>query len=210
MFMSRDLSKKDLYESVKTILDAKNQKAIHLTQHKLYSLFSIAFQLILFKSTKKPGAYVIRVENSNLIDKLARKSKDPSTRKFIQSLLLPRKLKYGKSTFYLDFFHFGTWNLTSEIDPSKLMGSLIVKRGKSDQLEDFNSVNEDGEVVENPFPKDYHITGLVEASPCNIYISHEDPMNGFEEIKFPFIKEDKKDTVSGVKINEEINWDDVE
>ena len=208
--MSRDLTKKDLYESVKTLVDAENQKAIHLTQHKLYSLFSIAFQYILFLSTKKPGAYIIRIENSQLVEKLAKKSKDSSTRRFIQSLLLPRKLKYGKSTFYLDFFHFGTWNLTSEINPEKIKGTLIVKRGKKDQLQEFKNLNEEGEEIQNPFPEDYYLTSLVEVSPLNIFISHEDTVEGFEEVRFPFIKEEKKDVIGGVKINEDINWDDIE
>ena len=209
--MNRDLSKNDLYESVKALVEVTNQKTIHLTQHKLYSLFSIAFQYILFKSTKEPGAYVIRIENSNLLDKLARKSKDSSTRKFIQSLILPRKLKYGKSTFYLDFFHFGSWNLTSEIKPGNLKGSIIIKRGKKDQLEDFNKDLEPQDEMMNPFPEDYFLTSLCEASPLNIFISHEDLLEGFEELRFSFIKEeDKKDIVNGVKINADINWDDVE
>ena len=65
---SRDLSRNDLYESVKLLVESPNQKALHLTQHKLYSLFSVAFQYILFRSTKEPGAYIIRLENSNLVD----------------------------------------------------------------------------------------------------------------------------------------------
>ena len=205
---SRDLSRKDLYESVKILVENNNQKALHLNQHKLYSLFSIAFQYILFQSTKKPGAYIIRLENSNLVDKLARKSKDSSTRRFIQSLSLPRKLKYGKSTFYLDFFHFGTWNLTSEIPPDKLKGSIIVKRGLNNPLEEIKAESGEDQEEVNQFPKDYYLTSLCEVSPCNIFISHEDLYNGFSEIKFPFIQAEKPKAVSGVKINENIEWDD--
>ena len=43
----------------------------------------------------------------------------------------------------------------------------------------------------NPFPEDYYLTSLAEISPCNIFISHEDTIHGFDEIKFPFIKEEK-------------------
>ena len=87
--MSDQLSKKDLYESVKTLVEL-NQPHIHLNQHKLFTLFSIAFQYMLFRSTKVPGAYIIRVEDSQLVDKLQRRAKDPSTRKFLQALTLPR------------------------------------------------------------------------------------------------------------------------
>ena len=205
---SRDLSRNDLYESVKLLVESPDQKALHFTQHKLYSLFSVAFQYILFRSTKEPGAYIIRLENSNLVDKLSRKSKDSSTRRFIQSLSLPRKLKYGNSTFYLDFFHFGTWNLTSEIPPEKIKGSIIVKRGNKNPLDEIQ--NEENAEEVNPFPADYYLTSLTEVSPCNIFISHEETISGFNEIKFPFIKEEKPKAVSGVKINDDINWDDVE
>jgi len=204
---NRDLSRQDLYESVKQLVETDNQKTLHFTQHKLYSLFSIAFQYILFRSTKEPGAYIIRLENSHLIDKLCRKSKDSSTRRFLQSLSLPRKLKYGKSTFYLDFFHFGSWNLTSEIPPEKIKGSIIVKRGNKDPLENAQPT-EEGEVEISPFPEDYYLTSLCEVSPCNIFISHEETLNGFMDIRFPFIKEEAPKAVSGVKINANISWDD--
>ena len=100
--MRSQLSKTDLYESVKTLVESENNKII-LPQHKLYTLFSIAFQYLLFKSTKEPGGYIIRVENSQLADKLARQAKDPSTKNFLHSMLLPRKLKFQKSMFFLDF-----------------------------------------------------------------------------------------------------------
>ena len=93
---SKDLSKEDLYESVKTLVETEEEH-IHLDQQKLFTLFSVAFQYLLFKSTKEPGAYILRIEDSALAEKLAKKSKDPSTRRFVQSLLLPRKLKYQKS-----------------------------------------------------------------------------------------------------------------
>ncbi len=206
---NRDLSRQDLYESVKQLVETENQKTLHFTQHKLYSLFSIAFQYILFRSTKEPGAYIIRLQNSNLVDKLCHKSKDASTRRFIQSLSLPRKLKYDKSTFYLDFFHFGTWNLTSEIPPEKIKGTIIVKRDEKNPLEEMKT-NEEGEIEVNPFPEDYYLSSLCEASPCNIFISHEEKVNGFDEVRFPFIKEEAPRAVDGVKINEDIKWDDKE
>ena len=74
--MQSQLSKKDLYESVKTLVETKDQQIL-LGQHKLYTLFSIAFQYMLFLSTKNPGGYIIRIENSQLAEKLTKKSKRP-------------------------------------------------------------------------------------------------------------------------------------
>ena len=124
--MSKDISKQDLYEGVKTLIES-DIVHIHLPQQKLFTLFSIGFQFLLFQSTKNPGAYIIRVEDGHLAEKLAKKAKDPSTRKFMQSLLIPRKLKYEKSVFYLDYFHFGSWNLTNDIPKEKIQGAIIVK-----------------------------------------------------------------------------------
>ena len=108
----------------------------------------------------------------------------------------------------MDFFHFGTWNLTSEIPPEKIKGSIIVKRGNKNPLDEVKIEENEEEV--NPFPEDYYLTSIAEISPCNIFISHEEPVQGFSEIKFPFIKEEKPKAVSGVKISDDINWDDVD
>ena len=124
--MINDLTRQQLYDSVKTLVESNSPKLL-LNQHKLYSLFSISFQYMLYQSTKEPGAYIIRIENSSLAEKLAKKSKDPSTRKFIQNMLLPRKLRFQRSTFYVDFFHFGTWNLTNTIPADKIKGCIIIK-----------------------------------------------------------------------------------
>ena len=72
--MNPDISKQDLYEAVKTLVEC-DEPHIHLHQHKLFTLFSIAFQYMLFRSTKKPGCYIIRVEDSILADKLAKNQK---------------------------------------------------------------------------------------------------------------------------------------
>ena len=95
---SSDLSKKVLYESVKTLVDT-SAPHILLPQQKLFTLFSIAFQYLLFCSTKKEGIYLIRVEDSSLSDKLAHRAKDSSTRKFMQSLCLPENLNTENQLF---------------------------------------------------------------------------------------------------------------
>ena len=82
----KDLDKSTLYEAVKTLVEHP-AKHIHLDQQKLFTLFSIAFQYILFRSTKHPGHYIIRIEDPSLAEKLARKAKDETTRKFIGRLI---------------------------------------------------------------------------------------------------------------------------
>jgi len=75
--MRTDLPKKLLYDSVKTLLDQQEKNShIQLDQQKLFTLYSIAFQYLLFTSTKKPGSYIIRIEDSSLAERLAKKSKE--------------------------------------------------------------------------------------------------------------------------------------
>jgi len=202
--MSSELSKQDLYEGVKTLVESEANH-IHLPQQKLFTLFSIGFQYLLFLSTKKPGAYIIRVEDGILADKLAKKAKDPSTRKFIQSLLIPRKLKYEKSVFYLDYFHYTSWNLTSEIPRDKIQGALIIKNTSQKPM---TEVMEDSDPILESFPEGHFLTTQQEISPKTITIAFENTFENTEQISFPFIKKEKDRTVSGVTISSDIEWDD--
>ena len=209
----RDLAKEDLYSAVKTVVESEHQH-IHFTQQKLFTLFSIAFQYMLYRSTKKAGAYIIRIEDSQLVDKLARKSKDSSTRRFIQSLLLPRKLKYGKSTFYLDFFHLGSWSLTTDIPREKIQGAIVVKGTQSKPMTEVMDENEEGEQEPNPLaalPKDYFISTLAEFVPKTITIAYEWESETCElqPMTFPFIKKEK-DFVAGLKVSNEIDLDHID
>ena len=206
--MKGDLSKEDLYESVKTLVECEIPH-IHLNQHKLFTLFSVAFQYILFQSTKNPGAYILRIEDSQLADKLSKKSKDPSTRKFMQSLQVPRKLKYGKSMFFLDFFHIGSWNLTKDIKAEKLKGAIIVKNTSSKPME-FTELEEGEEDIMASLPKDYFLTTLQETMPKTITIAFEEEFDGVETLAFPFIKKDKQLSISGVTIGKDIDWDNLD
>ncbi|ATH08236.1 hypothetical protein BIY24_09820 [Halobacteriovorax marinus] len=203
--MKGDISKEDLYESVKTLVECEIPH-IHLNQHKLFTLFSIAFQYILFQSTKNPGAYILRIEDSQLADKLAKKSKDPSTRKFLQSLLVPRKLKYGKSMFFLDFFHIGSWNLTKDIKSEKLKGAIIVKNTSSKPMEFIDTEEGEEDIMAN-LPKDYFLTTLQENMPKTITIAFEQEFENVESLSFPFIKKSKPQSISGVTIGKDIDWD---
>lgn len=210
----RDISKADLYESVKTLVesDENEQKHIHLNQQKLFTLFSIAFQYMLFRSTKSPGAYIIRIEDSALAEKLAKKSKDPSTRRFMQSLLLPRKLKYQKSTFFLDFFHIGSWSLTADVPAEKIQGAIVVKNTSNRPMLE---IEEDEDGVPNPMaelPKDYFLTTLTEFVPKTITVAYEwESESGLPltEIQFPFIKKERE-RVAGLTLSTEIDLDKID
>ena len=151
--MGKDLTKAELYESVKTIIET-DQNIIHLNQHKLYTLFSIAFQFILFNSTKDPGHYIIRIEDGALAEKLAKRSKDPTTRKFFTSLMIPSKMKFQNSWFYLDSFNVNSWNITKSIPAEKLKGAIIVHdphpKPLTDEMDEFQQT----------LGENFHLTGL--------------------------------------------------
>lgn len=203
--MSNDLTKQDLYEGVKTLIET-DAVHVHLPQQKLFTLFSIGFQYLLFQSTRKPGAYIIRVEDGHLAEKLAKKAKDPSTRKFMQSLLIPRKLKYEKSVFYLDYFHMGSWNMTSEIPKDKIQAALVVKNTSSRPMMEI----EMEEVDETSFPdtikNGQYLKTLMESAPRTITIAFEEMFEGTTQVSFPFIKKEKERTVSGVTIHDDVEW----
>lgn len=205
--MSGDLSKQDLYEGVKTLIET-DAVHVHLTQQKLFTLFSVGFQYLLFESTRNPGAYIIRVEDGYLAEKLAKKSKDPSTRKFMQSLMIPRKLKYEKSFFYLDYFHFGSWNMTSDIPREKIKAALIVKNTSSKPMMEIEEVEEGDSAVIDTIKNADYLKMLMEFVPRTITIAFEETFEGTSPVAFPFIKKEKERTVSGVTINSDIEWDE--
>ncbi len=204
--MSNDLSKQDLYEGVKTLIET-DAVHVHLPQQKLFTLFSIGFQYLLFQSTRKPGAYIIRVEDGHLAEKLAKKAKDPSTRKFMQSLLIPRKLKYEKSVFYLDYFHLGSWNLTSEIPRDKVQAALIVKNTSSRPMMEFEMEDPTENAILDTIKNGDYLKTLMEFVPRTITIAFEETFEGTTQVTFPFIKKEKERTVSGVTISDDVDWD---
>ena len=198
--MNKDLSKKDLYESVKSLVEIDETPHIHLDQHKLFTLFSIGFQYLLFKSTKNPGAYILRIEDSLLADKLSKRSKDSTTRKFLQSLLIPRKLKYQGSMFYLDFFHPGSWNITKDIEPSRIKGALVVKNTSEKPMHELDP-DEENEL--DSLPKNYFYTPLQEICPKTVVIAYDNHFERTSALRFPFIKKDKEN-LAGVHISQEV------
>lgn len=207
---SRDLEKENLYNGVKQLVEA-NSNHLHLDQPKLFTLFSIAFQYMLFRSTKEPGHYLIRLEDSHLADKLQRKAKDSITRNFMSKLALPRRFKYQDSTFFLDFFHVGSWAITNELPKDKIKGAIIVKNTTSTPLSAMHTDEEEEETVDihSTLPEDFYLTSLTSFVPKTVTIAFEQNYQDVEVIKFPFIKEEKK-IVRGVKVSEDIDLDSIE
>lgn len=208
----RDLNKETLYEGVKLLLDCES-KHLHLPQQKLYTLFSVGFQYLLYLSTKTPGHYIIRVEDSSLLEKLQRKAKDDSSRKFMQKLALPRKFKYGNSLFHLDFFNFTTWNNTNDLPKDKVKAALIVKSTSKKPMDIELIASEDEQIaaVLKSLPKDYYIESLKEYVPRTITIAFDEEYDELHQINFPFIIDEPKEKLSyGVNIASDINLSDLE
>lgn len=205
-----ELSKQELYESVKTLVELQDKPHLHLAQHKLFTLFSIAFQYLLFTSTKNPGAYIIRVEDGPLAEKLVKKAKDSATRRFMQALMIPRKLSYGKSIFYLDFFHIGSWNMTKDLPKEKIKGALVVKNTSLRPMNDIVIEDEETDALMQGLPKDYFLTSLLEFVPKTLTIAFEEEFEGLHPVNFPFIKKEKPRSLSGVTLGKDIDWESID
>ena len=204
---STDLTKQSLYEGVKTLIFA-HEKSPHLqlTQPKLFTIYSLSFQYLLYTASKIPGAYILRIEDGILAEKLARKAKDLSTRNFTQNLLLPRKLKFQQSMLYLDFFNIGTWANTNDIPPGKIQLALVIKNTTSVPFrQDFTP--EDLAAVE--LPKDYYYSHLQKFCPKTVLIAHENMFADVEPIQFSWIKSQLgPKTLAGVTLGNDMRQDD--
>ena len=122
--MVDDLPKGELFRAVKDLVDLNEVPHLHLPQHKLFTLTSVALQYLMYYSGQNPGSYILRIEDSLLYEKLVKRSKDPTTRKFLRALFLPRKIKYKESLFFLDYFHVGTWQKTNEIPKDRIVDGV--------------------------------------------------------------------------------------
>lgn len=205
----KDLDKSTLYEAVKTIVEHP-AKHLHLDQQKLFTLFSVAFQYILFRSTKHPGHYIIRIEDSLLAEKLARKAKDDTTRRFISRLIVPRRLTYGNSTFHLDYFPLATWGVTKDLPKEKIQGAIIVKNTSHNPLideTDFRHVNDDAQAV-GLFGQHYYLNSLMDIAPRTITIAFNEEFDGCETVQFDFIEESTERYVDGVRITGDIQFEE--
>ncbi len=202
----KDLDKSTLYEAVKTLVESP-ARHLHLDQQKLFTLFSVAFNYVLFRSTKHPGHYIIRIEDPMLAEKLARKAKDETTRKFMSRLMVPRRLAYGNSTFHLDFFPLATWGMTKDLPKEKIQGAIIVKNTSHNPLideGDFRHVSEDDQAI-SLFGKDYYLNTLMEICPRTITIAFDEEFEGLEPIQFGFIEDKNESMVDGVIVSDDVH-----
>jgi hypothetical protein len=182
MNSKRDLDKETLYKGVKALVEHP-QSHLHLSQQKLFTLFSLAFQYMLFQSGKKPGHYIIRIEDSFLADKLAKKAKDQTTRNFMQRLIIPRRLTYSNSIFHLDYFNLASWSVTKDLAKEKIQGAIIVKNTSHNPLIDegdfrqVSTMNEDVSTAQL-FGEHYYLTSLTEFVPKTVTIAFEEEFKG--------------------------------
>ncbi len=205
----KDLDKSTLYEAVKTLVEHPS-KHIHLDQQKLFTLFSIAFQYILFRSTKHPGHFIIRIEDPALAEKLAKKAKDDTTRRFLSRLIIPRRLTYGNSTFHLDYFPLATWGTTKDLPKEKIQGAIVVKNTSHNPLieeSDFRHVSGD-EQATALFGEHYYLNSLVDIAPTTIMIAFNENYENLEKIQFDFIEDSATRIVDGVQISEDLHFDE--
>ncbi|HXH75217.1 MAG TPA: hypothetical protein VNJ08_09650 [Bacteriovoracaceae bacterium] len=205
----KDLDKSTLYEAVKTLVESPSNH-IHLDQQKLFTLFSIAFQYILFRSTKHPGHYIIRIEDSLLADKLVRKAKDETSRKFLGRLIIPRRLVYGNSTFHLDYFPLATWGVTKDLPKEKIQGAIIVKNTSHNPLideTDFRHITQDEQAIEL-FGKNYYLRSLMDIAPKTITIAFNEVYEGLDNVRFEFIEEKTDRYIDGVRISDDVNLEE--
>ncbi len=213
-----DLTREHLYESVKTLVESDSPH-IHLAQQKLFTLASIAIQYMLFRSTKNPGYYLFRFEDSYLAEKVARSAKDENSRKFLAQLLIPRKFKYGTSTFFLDYFNANTWNLINEVPADKIKGAIIIKNTTPKfMLEEAEELAADTEEMSDSdrqrilFQKEVikerlYYFQLQKKAPKTVVIAFGETYPDTTCVHFPFIKKEKE-ILSGVKIAKDLMIDD--
>lgn len=205
--MVDDLPKSELLRAVKTLIDLNEVPHLHLPQHKLFTLTSVALQYLMYYAGKNPGSYILRIEDSLLLEKLVKRSKDPTTRNFLRALFLPRKIKYKTSLFFLDYFHVGTWQKTNEIPKDRIKGALIIKNSHTRPMMETGYVEgEEEDQFPNIFPPDFYYTSLQEIAPKTVVLAYGEEFEGTEIVEFPWIKkEDEK--ISGMTFAKNLGQD---
>ncbi|MBP5296221.1 MAG: hypothetical protein J6Y94_02690 [Bacteriovoracaceae bacterium] len=202
-----DLSTAELREGIELLLAAEDRPFIHLAQQKLHTLTSIGVQYLLYLAHKVPGSYIIRIEDSLLAEKLAVKAKGPLTHKYLQALFLPRKLKFGPSYLYMDFFHWSSWRMTNEIPPERIKAALIINNSSPRPMAELPD-DPAASITEGlpQLPEDYYLTSLQAFVPKLIVIAYGHHFDQAYEISFPFIKK-KKEKLSGIVLGQGFDLD---
>ncbi len=212
MTSSKDLTKKQLYESVKELVE-NQEPHILLPQQKLFTLFSIALQYMMFTSIKQKGIYLLRIEDANLASKLCKKAKDPISRKFMEKIILPRRTTYQGSSFYMDYFNPNTWGqflqVTEGHKRNQLKMALVVKNTSTNPFAGISTEVDEGpeEIisVDSLSNMTFHST-LKSVVPETITIAYNFQIPELSQISFPFIVDDDEKPLNGVKISKNLDW----
>lgn len=106
--------------------------------------------------------------------------------------MIPRKFKYEKSFFYLDYFHLGSWNMTSEIPRDKIKAALIVKNTSSKPMMEIDLDSDENSAVMDTIKNADYLRMLMDFVPRTITIAFEETFEGTTPVTFPFIKRKKK------------------
>lgn len=199
-----DLTKEQLYESVKSLQESAGPH-LHLNQQKLFTLSSIAFQYLLFKSTKNPGVYLIRIEDGHLADKLAHKSKDDTTRRFMEKLLLPRRLKFGDSTFILDYFKESSWERIQEMPISRYRAALVVRNTTRRPFQELDEDQNAAAALAAAHNLDF-MPRLMGHFAQTLTIAYDVTIPDAQVVRFDFITEEEQN-LSGVKLADHLSLD---
>ena len=109
--------------------------------------------------------------------------------------------------FHLDFFNFTTWHNTNDLSKDKIKGALIVKNATKSPI-DMTSQMTKSSIGDECSTEDYFLHSLKEFVPKTITIAFEEDFDELEIIRFPFIKDEPSEKLCGVKISEDIKWDD--
>ncbi len=145
-----------------------------------------------------------------LAEKLARKAKDETTRKFMGRLLVPRRLSYGNSTFHLDYFPLASWGVTKDLPKEKIQGAIVVKNTSHNPLideTDFRHITADDQAVAL-FGKNYFLSSLMNIAPTTITIAFNEKFEGLDCIEFDFIEERSERYVEGVRVSDDISFEE--
>jgi hypothetical protein len=100
--------------------------------------------------------------------------------------------------------------MTKDIPKEKIQGAIIVKNTSHNPLideTDFRHVNEDDQAV-NLFGKHYYLSTLMDIAPRTITIAFNEEFEGLEPIEFGFIEESSERTIDGVRISENIQFEE--
>jgi len=200
-----DLQKEQLYEALKSLENGTGPH-FHLNQQKLFTLGSIAFQYLLYKASRNPGIYLIRIEDGHLADKLAHKSKDETSRRLMEKILLPRRLKVGDSTFVLDYFQESSWTRIQEMPISRFRMAVVIRNTTRRPFHDRHEEDEEVETSKITSQSLDFLPLLMSQFPQTLTIAYDMKIPDTEVIRFDFIN-DEEDTLSGVKITDQIYFD---